>query len=65
MMEDQSFIHETELRKVLNLSPKCDPFILIPTVDPDIDLKKNIQTRILHAEKVLIQEIMNSDKSIT
>ena len=65
MLDDQTFIYETELKKVLNLTARCDPFILMPTLDPEFELKKTALVRIISAERIIVQEILNSNRDLT
>jgi hypothetical protein len=50
-------MNESELKKILNLSTKSDPFILLPTMDHELEIKSNVLQRVLNAENVLIKEI--------
>lgn len=54
------------MKKILNLSNRLpDPFLLTFTVDPDIGIKSNVQTRVVSAERIFLQELLILHKDIT
>ena len=54
MINDQFFINESDLKKILNLSQKSDPFIIQPTIDTELEIKKNVINRLIISENILI-----------
>jgi len=65
MLEDQTFILESELRRILNFSAKSDPFLLMPTAEPEMELNKQLVARIQFAERIMVMELQNSDRELS